>query len=240
MSFFFLQEENIKDTKGSYVFKWKTATRHEKGGICSHILRIPGSRGLAGHAGFPLSPSARLEPVHSYPVLQHGAHGVCLHTHCQRTLLIVGLASWLSYRRLSRWELPAHRRGSACPVAPSRCHRGARAERRPPAPLPPLAGRKQQVWPDAHLPTCPPRIVFLFVTLLGHVDRSYLENLTRDLVLPPAQGWLGPAAASPPPVGCSPIHSPTPGVWPPLQPLADQPARWTFTLSQSRLYDPRK
>lgn len=38
------------------MFKWKTATRHENGGVRSHVLRIPGSRGLTGRAGFPLSP----------------------------------------------------------------------------------------------------------------------------------------------------------------------------------------
>lgn len=54
--------------------------------------------------------------------------------------------------------------------------------------LPSLTSRKQQVWPDAHLPTCPSRIVFLFMTLLRHIDHLYLENLTRDLVLPPAPG----------------------------------------------------
>lgn len=38
----FPQEENIKDTKSKYTFKWKTI-KHDNSGVHSYI-RLPGSR----------------------------------------------------------------------------------------------------------------------------------------------------------------------------------------------------
>lgn len=56
--------------------------------------------------GVPSEPClSRISALSTSPV--EGAHGVCLHTHYQRTFLIVGLAGWQSYCRSSRWELPA-------------------------------------------------------------------------------------------------------------------------------------
>ena len=40
--------------------------------------------------------------------------------------------------------------------------------------LPYLTSRKQQVWPDSHLPIYHSWIVFFIVMLLGYIDHLYL------------------------------------------------------------------
>ena len=129
--FFFFCKKKTKDAKGSYMFKWKTTTRHKKGGVCSHVLRIPGSRGLAGHAGFPLSPcvsgTSALSPSPA--------------ARCSRGLSPHPLSEDFFNRRLSRLakfiaallaegsQLVAG--GSTCPGGPSCCHHGTHAEHLP-------------------------------------------------------------------------------------------------------------
>lgn len=131
-----------------------------------------GSRVLRPHTAlrFPSEPWCVWNQC-SRLVLWQGAREVCLHTHHQRTFLIVGLVSRLNYCHSSRWEPPARHWGlrypcGYLPLPPWLSFRS-------PAPLlflPYLTSRKQQVWPDSHSPICHSWIAVLIITLLGHID----------------------------------------------------------------------
>lgn len=184
--------------------------------------------------GFPLSPAC-LESVLSTGPVARCSWG-CLHTHHQRTFLIVGVVSLPNYCRCPRSALPARcRKPRAPPWLP---RTAAMAPFRLPTPtLIPSSLNQQETaglarFSPAHLS---------FLDSCPHCDasgsrRPDVWSLTRDLVLPPAMGRRGPVTAYPAsPLFLHPLAN-SRGLAS-LQPLADRPARWTFTFKQSWLYD---
>lgn len=167
-------------------------------------------------------------------VLWQGAREVCLHTHHQRTFLIVGLVSRLNYCHSSRWELPARRWGLRYPCGYLPLPPWLSFRSPPPLSfLPYLTSRKQQVWPDSHSPICHSWIAVLVITLLGHIDCTLEPN--QGLGPSPSRGlaWSSNLSSPARPLLLHPLAN-SRGLAS-LRPLADRSARLTFTFKQNAL-----